>query len=86
MHREKGSGLEPWPKRLTAAPPRLEEVNVSPDEFYEDTVSSLNDKKTALICIIPDHVLSFSNSLNHLLLTQILVAKIYVCRTYGIIE
>ncbi|KAF7129820.1 hypothetical protein RHSIM_Rhsim10G0014000 [Rhododendron simsii] len=37
MHREKGSGLEPWPKRLTAAPPRLEEVNVSPDEFHEDT-------------------------------------------------
>lgn len=47
MHREKGSGLKPWPKRLTAAPPRLEEVNVSPDEFHEDTVSSLNDKKTA---------------------------------------
>ncbi|KAA8548163.1 hypothetical protein F0562_004576 [Nyssa sinensis] len=39
MHREKGSGLEPWPQRLTAAPPRLEEVGVSPDEFQKDTVS-----------------------------------------------
>ncbi|XP_052197879.1 probable methyltransferase PMT9 [Diospyros lotus] len=37
MHKEKGSGLEPWPKRLTAAPPRLEEINVSPDEFLEDS-------------------------------------------------
>ncbi|XAR51930.1 Sarcosine/dimethylglycine N-methyltransferase [Bertholletia excelsa] len=37
MHREKGSGLEPWPKRLTAAPPRLEEIDVSPDEFQVDT-------------------------------------------------
>ncbi|PSR87543.1 Methyltransferase [Actinidia chinensis var. chinensis] len=37
MHREKGSSLEPWPKRLTEAPPRLEEINVSPDEFHEDS-------------------------------------------------
>ncbi|PSS30195.1 Methyltransferase [Actinidia chinensis var. chinensis] len=37
MHREKGISLEPWPKRLTAAPPRLEEINVSPDEFHEDS-------------------------------------------------
>ncbi|XP_057492088.1 probable methyltransferase PMT9 isoform X2 [Actinidia eriantha] len=37
MHREKGISLEPWPKRLTAVPPRLEEINVSPDEFHEDS-------------------------------------------------
>ncbi|XP_059451665.1 probable methyltransferase PMT9 [Corylus avellana] len=37
MHKEKGSGLVPWPQRLTAAPPRLEEIGVSPEEFQEDT-------------------------------------------------
>ncbi|KAL6960315.1 uridine,cytidine kinase [Sarracenia purpurea var. burkii] len=37
MHREKGSALEPWPNRLTAAPPRLEEINVGSEEFLEDT-------------------------------------------------
>uniref|UniRef100_A0A5B7A3K9 Methyltransferase n=1 Tax=Davidia involucrata TaxID=16924 RepID=A0A5B7A3K9_DAVIN len=37
MHRERGSGLEPWPQRLTAAPPCLEEIGVSPDEFQKDT-------------------------------------------------
>lgn len=38
MHREKGSGLEPWPKRLTKPPPRLEEINMGPDEFHVDTM------------------------------------------------
>ncbi|XP_047322006.1 probable methyltransferase PMT9 [Impatiens glandulifera] len=37
MHREKGSGLAPWPRRLTVPPPRLEEIHVSPNEFEEDT-------------------------------------------------
>ncbi|KAM6549719.1 hypothetical protein CsatB_021395 [Cannabis sativa] len=37
MHKVKGSGLVPWPQRLTAAPPRLEELGVSPEEFSEDT-------------------------------------------------
>ncbi|KAF5740427.1 methyltransferase PMT9 [Tripterygium wilfordii] len=37
MHKEKGSGLVPWPERLTAAPPRLEEIGVSPNEFHKDT-------------------------------------------------
>ncbi|KAK3012810.1 hypothetical protein RJ639_010402 [Escallonia herrerae] len=37
VHREKGSGLEPWPKRLTAATPRLDEIGTSPQEFQEDT-------------------------------------------------
>ncbi|XP_059640734.1 probable methyltransferase PMT9 [Cornus florida] len=37
MHKEKGSGLEPWPQRLTLAPPRLKEIGVSPDEFQKDT-------------------------------------------------
>jgi len=38
MHKERGSGLVPWPKRLTAAPPRLEDIGVSPEQFHEDTV------------------------------------------------
>lgn len=37
MHKEKGSGLVPWPKRLTAAPPRLEEIGIRSEEFQEDT-------------------------------------------------
>ncbi|KAH8519270.1 hypothetical protein H0E87_000889 [Populus deltoides] len=37
MHKERGSGLVPWPKRLTAAPPRLEDIGVSPEQFHEDT-------------------------------------------------
>lgn len=41
MHKRKGSGLEPWPLRLTVAPPRLDEIGVSPDEFQKDTVSYL---------------------------------------------
>lgn len=36
MHREKGSGLEPWPRRLTAPPPRLEEIGTSIEEFQND--------------------------------------------------
>ncbi|CAN1153634.1 Probable methyltransferase PMT9 [Linum perenne] len=37
MHREKGTGLVPWPQRLIAAPPRLEDIGVGPEEFHEDT-------------------------------------------------
>uniref|UniRef100_A0A7N0T4S5 Methyltransferase n=1 Tax=Kalanchoe fedtschenkoi TaxID=63787 RepID=A0A7N0T4S5_KALFE len=37
MHKEKGSGLAPWPQRLTTAPPRLEDINISPEDFFEDT-------------------------------------------------
>ncbi|GFQ06261.1 probable methyltransferase pmt9 [Phtheirospermum japonicum] len=37
MHRAKGSGLEPWPRRLTAAPPRLAEIGISAEEFLKDT-------------------------------------------------
>ncbi|KAG8634951.1 hypothetical protein MANES_17G110500v8 [Manihot esculenta] len=37
MHMVRGSGLVPWPKRLTEAPPRLEEIGVSAEEFHEDT-------------------------------------------------
>ncbi|KAJ9562548.1 hypothetical protein OSB04_007708 [Centaurea solstitialis] len=37
MHKRKGSGLEPWPSRLTGPPPRLDEIGVSPDQFQEDT-------------------------------------------------
>ncbi|GMN42624.1 hypothetical protein TIFTF001_011825 [Ficus carica] len=37
MHKDKGSGLLPWPQRLTTAPPRLEDIGVSPEEFMKDT-------------------------------------------------
>ncbi|GAA0152129.1 methyltransferase [Lithospermum erythrorhizon] len=37
MHKEKGSALEPWPRRLVAAPPRLEEIGISPVEYLVDT-------------------------------------------------
>ncbi|XP_023545218.1 probable methyltransferase PMT9 [Cucurbita pepo subsp. pepo] len=37
MHRLKGSGLIPWPRRLTSAPPRLEDVGVSAEEFKDDS-------------------------------------------------
>ncbi|XP_057984055.1 probable methyltransferase PMT9 [Malania oleifera] len=37
MHKRKGSGLIPWPQRLTTAPLRLEEIGVSSQEFEEDT-------------------------------------------------
>ncbi|KZV15152.1 hypothetical protein F511_30238 [Dorcoceras hygrometricum] len=36
MHQEKGSGLEPWPRRLVAPPPRLEEIGISIEEFQID--------------------------------------------------
>lgn len=39
VHKEKGTGLLPWPKRLTAPPPRLEEIGVTLEEFHKDTVS-----------------------------------------------
>lgn len=42
MHREKGSGLEPWPQRLTTAPPRLGEIGISVEEFQKDRVRLLN--------------------------------------------
>lgn len=37
MHKGKGSVLLPWPQRLTAPPPRLEEVGISAEEFQADT-------------------------------------------------
>ncbi|XP_042487444.1 probable methyltransferase PMT9 isoform X1 [Macadamia integrifolia] len=37
VHRERGSGLLPWPQRLTAAPHRLEELGVNSKEYQEDT-------------------------------------------------
>lgn len=46
VHRQKGSGLVPWPQRLTTAPSRLEEFGISAEEFQEDTVSFRNFKKT----------------------------------------
>lgn len=42
MHREKGSGLQPWPHRLTTAPPHLGEIGISIEEFQKDTVRLLN--------------------------------------------
>ncbi|KAJ8750243.1 hypothetical protein K2173_014158 [Erythroxylum novogranatense] len=37
MHKDKGSSLVPWPQRLTAAPPRLDEIGITPEQFHEDT-------------------------------------------------
>ncbi|GAB4847902.1 hypothetical protein Ancab_026962 [Ancistrocladus abbreviatus] len=37
MHKIRGSGLLPWPQRLTAPSPHLEEISVSPEEFQADT-------------------------------------------------
>ncbi|PQQ18092.1 putative methyltransferase PMT3 [Prunus yedoensis var. nudiflora] len=36
-HREKGSGLAPWPARLTAPPPRLADFGYSNEMFEKDT-------------------------------------------------
>lgn len=38
MHQTKGTFLEPWPRRLTSASPRLEEIGISADAFRKDTV------------------------------------------------
>ncbi|PQQ13229.1 putative methyltransferase PMT9 [Prunus yedoensis var. nudiflora] len=51
VHKEKGSGLAPWPQRLTTAPPRLEEIGVSPEEFQEDTV-----RKTKVLKIDSNYI------------------------------
>lgn len=37
MHRERWSGLKPWPERLTSPPPRLREIGISVEEFQENT-------------------------------------------------
>ncbi|CAL4966771.1 unnamed protein product [Urochloa decumbens] len=36
VNKVKGSELLPWPQRLTAAPPRLEDLGISSDNFSED--------------------------------------------------
>ncbi|XP_039116784.1 probable methyltransferase PMT3 [Dioscorea cayenensis subsp. rotundata] len=36
MHRDKGTGLAPWPERLTTPPPRLAELDISTDTFEKD--------------------------------------------------
>lgn len=37
-HKTKGSGLAPWPARLTSSPPRLADFGYSTDMFEKDTV------------------------------------------------
>lgn len=37
VNRAKGSELVPWPQRLIAPPPRLEELGISSDKYQEDT-------------------------------------------------
>jgi hypothetical protein len=39
MHRDGGTGLAPWPARLTTPPPRLADLYVTADTFEKDTVS-----------------------------------------------
>ncbi|XP_057438536.1 probable methyltransferase PMT3 [Lotus japonicus] len=36
MHKAKGSGLAPWPARLTTPPPRLAEIDYSTEMFQKD--------------------------------------------------
>ncbi|MED6108009.1 hypothetical protein PIB30_019412 [Stylosanthes scabra] len=36
MHKARGSGLAPWPARLTTPPPRLADFNYSADSFNKD--------------------------------------------------
>nr|CAB3477217.1 unnamed protein product [Digitaria exilis] len=37
MHRDGGTGLAPWPARLTTPPPRLSDLYVTADTFEKDT-------------------------------------------------
>lgn len=37
-HQTRGSGLAPWPARLTAPPPRLADFGYTSDMFERDTV------------------------------------------------
>ncbi|BAS99204.1 probable methyltransferase PMT9 isoform X1 [Oryza sativa Japonica Group] len=37
VHKVKGSNLLPWPQRLTAPPPRLEELGISSNNFSDDS-------------------------------------------------
>lgn len=51
VNRAKGSELVPWPQRLIAPPPRLEELGVTSDKYLEDTVSHRMNIITAMsIC------------------------------------
>ena len=38
QHKAKGSGLAPWPARLTTPPPRLADFGYSAETFEKDTV------------------------------------------------
>lgn len=57
IHRQKGSGLEPWPQRLSAAPPRLEEIGVSPEVFKKDSVRILSSGEHN--CLLANMNISF---------------------------
>ncbi|KAJ1397842.1 S-adenosyl-L-methionine-dependent methyltransferase [Sesbania bispinosa] len=54
MHKARGSGLSPWPARLTAPPPRLADFNYSSEMFERtrkikpDTVRNVMDMKANL--------------------------------------
>lgn len=60
MHKERGSRLAPWPQRLTTAPPRLEEIGVSAEEFQEDTVRFLITSLTLYdeVCLLLFYLMS----------------------------
>jgi hypothetical protein len=38
MHKTGGSGLAPWPARLTTPPPRLADFKITAEMFEKDTV------------------------------------------------
>jgi len=55
MHKGKGSALLPWPQRLNAPPPRLEEIGINAEEFQSDTVRAYHDGQgilpaSAILC------------------------------------
>lgn len=49
-HRAKGSGLAPWPARLTTAPPRLADFGTK-DMFDKDTVNLKNTLISAFVTL-----------------------------------
>ncbi|KAF8388242.1 hypothetical protein HHK36_026908 [Tetracentron sinense] len=49
--RAKGSGLVPWPARLTAPPPRLADFGYSNEMFEKDTVIQSSTFSSTCICV-----------------------------------
>lgn len=81
MHKIRGTGLLPWPQRLTASPPRLEEIGSSADEFQEDTVSILIDTAVTVLYLKRSAGVDMNCVLLHNWLNGVIID-----RAYGILE